>query len=189
MKKIVLTALFLVSIAQLASAAPVDCSILMAPNSSTTYATSICTINPDPGFFISSLTLTGTDDYTGLQSGSPNVSYDATLSQTATVFTGVDYCIVTTGTTGSNPCADTISPSNTVSGLDLSTYSVHLIDGSNTVSGGAVTGTSIVLMLDYGETQIPPGTVPEPVTVGLMSGLLVGLGLLARKKKINEAQD
>jgi len=45
-----------------------------------------------------------------------------------------------------------------------------------------------VLTLNYGETLIPPGTVPEPATVGLVSGALLGIGLLARKKKINEAR-
>jgi hypothetical protein len=46
-----------------------------------------------------------------------------------------------------------------------------------------------VLTLNYGETLIPPGTVPEPVTIGLMSGFLLILGVLARRKKINEARD
>jgi hypothetical protein len=189
MKKLVLTALLLIGIAQLASASPIDCSILMSPNSSVTLLTSTCTVNPDPGFFISTLTLTAADDYTGLQSGSPVVNYDATLNQTATVFTILDYCDVTTGISGSIPCNSTVQPSNTVTGLDLPTYSIHLIDGSNTVTGGTVTGASIVLTLNYGETQIPLGTVPEPVTVGWMSGALLGIGLLARRKKLNEARD
>jgi len=189
MKKLVLTAVFLIGIAQLASATPVDCAILMAPNSSVTFSTSTCTINPDPGFFISSLTLTAEDDYTGLQSGSPIVQYAATLDQTATVFTDVIYCNVNTVFPGDSfPCPSPVLPSNTVSGLDLSTYSVHLIDGSNMVTDGSVTGASIVLTLNYGETLIPPGTVPEPATVGLVSGALLGIGLLARKKKINEAR-
>ncbi|MGD0302996.1 MAG: hypothetical protein ABSE86_38495 [Bryobacteraceae bacterium] len=189
MKKLVFTALFLTGIAQLANASPIDCSILMSPNSSVILLTNTCTINPDPGFFISSLTLTAADDYTGLQSGSPVVSYDATLDQSAPVFTSIEYCDVTSGVSGSIPCNSPVFPANTVTGLDLSTYSIHLIDGSNIVTGGTVTGTSIVLTLNYGETLIPPGTVPEPVTIGLMSGFLLILGVLARRKKINEARD
>ena len=184
MKKLLFTALFLMGIAQFASASPIDCGILMAPNSSTTFITSTCTVNPDPGFFISVLTLTATDDYTGLQTGTPTVTFAANLQQSSTVFSGLTYCAVTGG-----PCADTTSPSATVSSLDLSTYSVSLINGSNTVTGGTVLGASIGLRLDYGETLLPVGAVPEPTTIALMSGALLGLGLLARRKKISEARD
>jgi hypothetical protein len=187
MKKLLFTALFLTGIAQFASATPIDCGILMAPNSSTTFATTTCTVNPDPGFFISSLTLTATDDYTGFQSGSPDVMYAATLNQTAPVFTSVTYCEVVTISGNSVPCSDTILPAMTVSGLDLSTYSISLINGSNTVVGGTVLGASIGLHLDYAET-LSPSSVPEPTTIVLTSGALLGLGLLARRKKINLAR-
>jgi hypothetical protein len=184
MKKLVLISLFLVGIVGLVNATPITCAVLMTGNTSG-YTGSTCTVNPDPGFFISSLTLTGTDDYTGLQSGSPVVTYSGTLNQSSTVFTGLTFCAVDTGTTGSIPCSDGVLPANTVSGLDLSTYSVNLTSAGNVVAGGVVTGASIVLDLNYGETL---NRTPEPATLGLTSAALLGLALLARRKKTSQAR-
>ncbi len=182
MKQVILISLFLVAIAGLASATPVFCSVLM--NSDTSGSTgSTCTVVPDPGFYISTLTLTGTDDYTGLELGDPVVSYSGSLSQTTAVFSTPVFCDVNTGLTASDPCAITVIPSSTVSGLDLSTYSVHLIDAGNSVAGGTVVGASIVLTLNYGETMIPLRDTPEPTTIGLAGGALLGLGVLAAMKK------
>jgi hypothetical protein len=188
MKKILVLSLLLVALAGLASATPVGCGILMKGNSSTTLVSSMCTVNPDPGFFISSLTLTGTDDYAGDLFGNPVVTYAATFSESGPVFMAPVFCNVTTGLFHSQPCNVTILPSSTVTGLDLSTYTIGLINGSNTVTGGGILGASIVLALDLGETAIP-GTkagdadAPEPTTLGLMGGALLGLALLARKKQ------
>jgi hypothetical protein len=181
LKKLLLISLALIAFASLASATPVMCAVLMFPNTSGTNG-SVCSITPDAGFFISSLTLTGTDDYTGLQSGNPVVTYAATLTQSSPVF-GATYCNVTTGTTGSNPCAISVTPSSTVTSLNLSTYSLQLTNATNTVTGGAITGASIVLALNYGETMIPVTGSPEPATLGLMGGALLGLGFLARRKR------
>jgi len=190
MKKTPVLALLLVALASLANASPVMCGILMKGDSSSTVVSSMCTVNPDPGFFISSLSLTGTDDYAGLLSGSPVVSYAATFSQSTPVFTTPVFCDVTTALSHSQPCNVTILPSSTVTGLDLSTYTIGLINGSNTVTGGSVIGASIVLGLDFGETQIPGTTgTPEPTTLGLVSGALLGLGFLARKKKQKKIRD
>jgi hypothetical protein len=181
LKKLLLLSLALIALAGLVSATPVTCAVLMFPNTSGNTGTT-CTVNPDPGFFISSLTLTGTDDYTGLQSGSPVVTYSGNLSQSTIVF-GIGFCDVTSGVAGSIPCADTVMPSATVTGLNLDTYSVNLVNAADTVTGGSVAGTSIVLHLDYAETQIPTTGTPEPATLGIMGGALLGLGFLARRKK------
>ena len=184
MKKLFLISLFLIAIAGLASATPVTCAVLMVPNT-TGNTGSTCSVTPDPGFYISSLTLTGMDDYTGLQTstgpGVPVITYGATLTQSSSVF-GATYCNVTTGTTASNPCPISISPSTTVTGLDLSHYTVQLTSAYNSVTGDSVTGASITLALSYAETQIPAG-VPEPSTIGLVGGALLGLGSLRLKRK------
>ncbi len=89
MKKLFLISLFLIAVAGLASATPVTCAVLMVPNT-TGNTGSTCSVTPDPGFFISSLTLTGMDDYTGLQTstgpGVPIITYGATLTQSSNVF-------------------------------------------------------------------------------------------------------
>ncbi len=187
-KKILVLSILLVALAGLASATPVQCGILMQANSSTTVFSSVCTVDPDPGFFISSLTLTGTDDYAGDLFGNPIVSYAATFSQSDPVFTTPVFCAVTTSLSHSQPCDVTILPSSTVTGLDLSTYTIGLINGSNTVTGGGVIGAAIILALDFGETPIADGKAgdtgaPEPATLGLMGGALLALGLLARRRQ------
>jgi hypothetical protein len=182
MKKLLLLTFALMALAGLASATPVMCAVLMFANTVGNTGNT-CTVNPDPGFFISSLTLTATDDYTGLQSGSPVVTYSGSMNQSSAVYSSIVFCNVTTGATGSNPCSSGVLPSNTVTGLNLSTYSVNLFNASNTVIGGVVTGASVVLSLNYGETLIPVTGTPEPATLGLLGGALLGLGFLARRKK------
>jgi hypothetical protein len=183
MKKTLALSLSLVALASLASAAPVMCGILMKGDSSTTVTSSSCSVNPDPGFFISALTLTATDDYTGLLLGSPVVSYAATLVQSDAVFTGALFCDVGTGIFGSQPCSVIILPASTVTSLNLSTFTVGLINGSNTVTNGNVIGASIILALDFVERPLPAAGIPEPTTLGLMGGALLGLVFLACKKK------
>ena len=182
MKKLLLVSLFWIGLAGAANAAPVICSVLMLPNT-TGNTGSTCMVNADPGFFISSLTLTGTDDYTGYQTGTgsnPTVSFAASLNQSTSVFTGVTYCNVTTNMGNSVPCAITVLPASTVTGLNLSTYSVNLFNAMNTVSGGTVTGDSIVLDLNFGETMIPTNT-PEPSSLLMLSSGFLGLGFMKRK--------
>jgi hypothetical protein len=178
MKKIVVLSLFLIALAGMASATPVMCAVLMFSNTSGNTG-SVCSVTPDPGFFISSLILTGSDDFTGLQSGSPSFVFSATLAQTSPVF-GAVYC---GGLFSALPCAVTITPSATVTGLNLASFALQLTGAANTVTGGSVVGDSINLTLDYGETRIPTTGTPEPTTLGLMGGALLGLGFLARGKK------
>jgi len=159
----------------------------MSPNTSGN-STSLCTVTAASGFYISALTLTGTDDYTGFGSGSPSVTFAGNVSQTGgltTPFTDPTFCTVVTSGTNSTPCGFTTNPTTTVlnSNQAITTYSLQLINVSNTVSGGVITGDSIVLNLDYAVTALPSGGVPEPATLGLMGGALLGLGFFARKKK------
>jgi hypothetical protein len=156
------------------------CSVLMDPNTSGISGTT-CSATPDAGFFLDSLTLTITDDYTGWQSGSPVVSYSGTLTQSFAVFTAPIFCNVTTTANSSNPCAVTITPANTVSGLNLSSFTITLTNAGNTVAGGAITGASEVMTLSATESAITGA--PEPATFGIMGAALVGLGFLARKRK------
>ena len=186
MKKLLLISLVLIGIAGLASATPVQCSVLMSPNA-TGASTSLCTITAPGGFYISSLTLTGTDDYTGYQNGNPTVSFGGTLSPSVAITTPLSaptFCNVVTNVTNSTPCSILPNPNpGANTNTAITTYSLQLTNAFNTVAGGSVTGASIVLNLDYGVTLIPQTGTPEPATLGLMGGALLGLGFLARRKK------
>jgi len=186
LKKLLLISLALVAIAGVAGATPVPCGVVILPNSSTILSSTACTVNPDPGFFISSLTLTGYDSFAG-GSGLPVVDFIGTLNDSAGVFTIPNFCPVSSDINGNSiNCFFTVQPSNTVSGLDLSTETISIGAASDTVTGGPISVATINLSLDYGETQIPsgpPSSTPEPATLGLMGSALVGMGLLVRKKK------
>jgi hypothetical protein len=160
------------------------CSVLMSPGD-TNDSGSTCTVTPDSGFFIDSLTITITDDYTGYLSGNPTVNYSGTLTQSAAVFGAPVFCAVTTAGSPSSsvPCTAGITPANTVSGLNLSFYSIQLTGTGNVVTGGAVTGASEVLTISATESPIITSGTPEPATFGLMGAALVGLGFFARKRK------
>ncbi len=183
MKKLVLTSLFLIAFAGLASATLISpCAVLMLPNSSGNTG-STCSATPDAGFTISSLTITITDDYTGYQSGSPVVSYSGTLNQSTNVFqtTPLTLCSVSTSGGNSVPCANNLG---TVTGLNLAGYTVNLANAGNSLAGGVVTGASEVMTLSYTESPITVGT-PEPATISLMGGALLGLGFLGRRRRKN----
>jgi PEP-CTERM motif len=181
MKKFVLSSLFLVALAGTASAALISpCAVLMLPNSTGNTGSS-CSATPDSGDFISSLTITITDDYTGYQSGNPVVSYSGTLNQSTNVFqtTPLTLCSVSTTSSNSTPCLNNLGA---VTGLDLSSYSVNLTNAGNSLAGGVVTGASEVMTLSYTESPIVVGA-PEPSTLSMLGGALLGLGFLGRKKK------
>jgi hypothetical protein len=183
MKKILVLSLFLVAIAGLACATPVMCDVVMQPNSSNIVLSSSCTVHPDSGFFISSLTLTGFDSFTG-GGANPIVNFTGTLAQSSPVFSIPSFCQVTADA-GNNSinCPFTVLPSNTVTSLHLATFTASISAASNTEVQGTISAASINLFLDYGETLIPVTGTPEPTTLGLMGGALLGLGFLARKKK------
>jgi hypothetical protein len=184
MKKLVLTSLFLVAFAGLASASLISpCAVLMLPNSSGNTG-STCSATPDAGDVITSVTVTITDDYTGYQSGSPVVSYSGSLSQSTNVLpTGaLTLCSVSTNLTpappSSAPCTNT--PLVSATNLTLSGYTVNLTGAGNTLAGGVVTGASEVMTLSY--TEAPSTGTPEPATISLIGGALLGLGFLGRKR-------
>jgi hypothetical protein len=184
MKKLLLASLIWIGVAGVTHASPKACFVLMAANSTGNNGTTTCTVTPDPGFFISDLTLTGTDDYTGYLDGSPVVSFNATLDQSTTIFSIPTFCaVLTDASDNSAPCFNTVLPANTVAGLDLSSFSVRLTNASNTVAGGDVVGDSIALFLSFGETlrPPPPPPMPEPSSLLLLSSGLVALGFVKRK--------
>ena len=186
MKKLLLISLSLIAIGGVAGATPVACDVVMAPNSSNILLSSPCTVNPDPGYYISSLTLTGYDSFSG-GANLPVVDFTGTLLDTAGVFSIPVFCPVSSDVNSNSiNCNFTVQPSNTVTGLNLSTDTISISSASNTELQGSISVASINLSLDYAETLIPtgpPSSTPEPATLGLMGSALLGLGFLARKKK------
>jgi hypothetical protein len=187
MKKLLLIAFSLVVLAGLAGATPINCGgALMNPNSGPVIGPA-CTALAPGGFFISALTLTSTDDYTGYVSGTPpfpSVAYTIGFTQNpgfaAINGTGTGCTVTTAGSPASSvPCANT---PQTINGNFGGSATVQL-NASNLVTGGTVTGASVVYTLDYAVTQIVQTGTPEPATLGLMGTALLGLGFLARRKK------
>jgi hypothetical protein len=189
MKTLVLLSLVLMGFAASAAATPVQCSVLLTPNE-TGASTDLCTVTAPVGFYINSITLTGTGDFTGYQNGNPVVSFEGTFS-TSAVLTGPlgspTFCDVVTSGTNSIPCSILPNPdSGSNTNPAITTFSFQLTNVGNSVTNGTITGASIVLDLDYGVTPIPgavpPGAVSEPSTLGLVGGALLGVCFLARKK-------
>lgn len=181
MKKVLLLASLMTAAAGLAGAS--TCAVLMNPNT-TGNSSNTCSVTADSGYYLTSLTLTITDDYTGYQSGSPTVSYTGTLSNTSE-FTGVTFCNVGTTAQNSTPCLDTIAPSSTISGLTntgFTSFSIGINNAGNSVSGGSVTGASEVAQLTYTEGLIPVSSAPEPGSMMLLGSGLLAAGLIGRKK-------
>ena len=145
----------------------------MSPNTNT--GNTSCTVTADAGFHIVTLTLSGVDDVTGA-TGTPTVTFGGTVTQTVNLF-GVTFC---SATYPAFPCNDTVTGSP-ATGLNLATYTISITNGSNSVAGGSIVGASEQLTLNA--TQSPNSGVPEPATLGVMGGGLLGLGLLGRRKR------
>ncbi len=132
MKKLLWLSLILVAFTSLASATSVNCGNLFNGNKNTNIFSAgqfvlggACSIDAGAGNYITTLTLTGTDDYTGYSSGNPTVNFTALLDETTVIFGGSEtYCAVTTTGTNSNPCNTTPNPNIKVNAnTALQTYS------------------------------------------------------------------
>jgi hypothetical protein len=151
------------------------CSVIEDPNSGPS-SSGNCSATADPGFFINSVNVTITSDFTGYQSGTPTITYTYAFDINTAGFGAIPNGVITT-TGGKDPVQNFDA---TLNGNFGSTV-IETFNVSNTVVGGAVTGASGVLTITATETEIPSNNVPEPVTLSLIGSGLLGLGLLRRR--------
>lgn len=115
------------------------CGLLMGPNNSTGVNGQTCSATADPGDYLTSMTISITDDYTGYQTGNPIVSYSGTLTDSASLYGAPTFCNVGTGGSplGSVACLATILPSATVtnSNTSITSFTIQITNGENTVAG------------------------------------------------------
>ncbi|HTS29995.1 MAG TPA: PEP-CTERM sorting domain-containing protein [Bryobacteraceae bacterium] len=190
MKQVLLTALIALSGAGLASAISIvsPCSVLELPNGGPLTSAPTCSITADAGFYINSVTLTITSDYTGWQSGTPTVTDSFTFVTDSAGFAGMFGAIpdgVVNTNTGVNPpkSVPVVNYNETQNG-NFGALVQESFSMTNTVINGVVTGTSGVMTITGTETPIVVGSAPEPATVGLMGVALLGIGLAFRRKKV-----
>jgi hypothetical protein len=179
MKKLLLLSAFTMTFAGLASASitfVTPCVAFEGTNSGAVASTT-CSATADAGFFIDSVTLTITSDYTGYVSGSPVVTDVYTFNLNDAGFGAIPNGIVTTN--GTNNSVSTMNFNSTVTG-DFGSLVRESFFLSNSVAGGVVAGTSGVMTLTATESAI---VTPEPATLGLVGGALLGLGFMSRRKK------
>jgi hypothetical protein len=151
------------------------CAVLEVPNAGP-LESSVCSVTADPGFFINSVTVTITSDYTGYQTGSPVVTYLYTFAVNTAGFGAIPNGMVTSNGEDHIPNENFNS---TVTGNFDSTVTER-INLTNSVTGGVVTGTSGVMTISATEiAQII--TAPEPLTLSLIGAGLLSLGLLRRR--------
>ena len=197
MKKIIVLFLSLTIMASLAGAVTLMCSNF---GSSAAFPSGVGTrVDVCPAFsapggnVITSVTVTVFGDYTFGASGSNTVHF--TFGSSAGGGSGP--FDVPAGLTGWSPVGPILgdvsggtssSTSTTLgmtSGLGLPTVSVgsFSVGITSSVTLGTIFGAaSAGVQIDY--TYAPPQQgVPEPATLGIMGASLLGLGLLARKKK------
>jgi len=181
MKTLLLISVLVMSFAGLAGASVVDvnCSVLEMPNSGPLLSNT-CSATADPGFYISSVTFTITSDYTGYQSGNPVVTETYTLvSDTAGFGSIPDGVVTTTGISG-----NAVQNFGATLTGDFGASVTESFNMSNTVSGGAVTGTSGVGAITALETPLDiPLSTPEPATTSLIGGALLTVSLLIRRTR------
>jgi hypothetical protein len=133
MKKLLWLSLTLVAFTALASASPVNCGNLFNGNKNTNIFSAgqfvlggACSIDAGAGNYITALTLTGTDDYTGYSSGNPTVNFTVLLTEVGGSFFNAteSYCPVITTGTNSTPCNTTPNPNTQLNAnTAMQTYS------------------------------------------------------------------
>ena len=99
MKRLVLLSLVLIGFAAVTAATPVQCSVLLTPNEAG--ASTDPSVAAPIGFYISSLTLSGTDEFAGYRNNNPIVSFGGMLSLSTVLATPLGaptFCdVVTSG--------------------------------------------------------------------------------------------
>lgn len=180
MKKIVFAAIVISGLAGSAGASIIyssPCSVLQSPDSGPTLS-GVCSATADPGFYISSVTLTITSDYTGWQSGNPVVTNTYTFATNTAGFGTIPDGVVTTSGTNSS----------SIQNFDVTLFGnfgpsvSESFNMSNAVTGGTVTGSSGVMTITATETA---SAVPEPATSSFVGGVLLGLCIFSTGRQGN----
>lgn len=136
------------------------------------------------GNLLSNVVLLGTGDYDGGPFGTiTGTSVTEVFGVTTGPFALAATSLTVTGGNSSNATSipvpfqlgSTLNPGTQT----LAAFTVNL---SSFVNSGTVAESSAQIALFYTTTSIV-GPAPEPATLGLMGGALLGLGFLARRKK------
>jgi hypothetical protein len=183
MKRLLYSALLLLTLSAFANALTIvsPCFVVEAPNSGPLLSNA-CSVTATPGFFIDSVTVTLTSDYTGWVDLNPVVTATYAFTVDTAGFGAIPNGVVTTTLSGSpqqgnsNPVVNM----NTTLNGNFGSSVVERFNMSNTVAGGDVLFTSGKMTISATES---PSPTPEPATLGLIGSALLGLGFLLRKKR------